>query len=153
MNKFYDTSSLMLLDAITEPIIISSITLQELEDIKSHFRKDEATKAAARHLLHELYEHFDLVTVIHYEPTFLRLYDLGSYELNNDIKILATALYCNDAYESVTFYTNDLAFYALAALYFDADRLKQLCPEPDCYSGYLERTLTEQEFIDLYENL
>ena len=32
MKKFFDTSSLLLLENITEPIVISSITIQELED-------------------------------------------------------------------------------------------------------------------------
>ena len=38
---FYDTSSLLLLNEITEPFVISSITIQELEEIKSSTRKSE----------------------------------------------------------------------------------------------------------------
>lgn len=152
-NKFYDTSSLLLLSKITEPIIISSVTLQELESIKSHFRKDEQTKAAARHILREIYEHPDLVQVYFYYPAYLGIYLLENYELNNDIKILATALFCNDALDGITFYTNDMALYALAALYFDPEHIERICPTADTYKGFIEREFTEEEFIQLYQNL
>ena len=52
MNKFYDTSSLLLitslLSKIKDNIIISSITLQELENIKISLHKDPHIKYAAR---------------------------------------------------------------------------------------------------------
>ena len=48
MKKFYDTSSLLLEEKFDEQIYISSITLFELEEIKTSTRKDEETRAAAR---------------------------------------------------------------------------------------------------------
>ena len=56
MNKFYDTSSLILnankLFNSKEPFIISSITLEELERIKSSNDKSFDIKIAVRQLLH-----------------------------------------------------------------------------------------------------
>lgn len=56
MNKFYDTSSLILnankLFNDKEPFIISSITLEELERIKSSNDKSLDIKIAVRQLLH-----------------------------------------------------------------------------------------------------
>lgn len=56
MNKFYDTSSLILnankLFNSKEPFIISSITLEELEKIKSSNDKSIDIKIAVRQLLH-----------------------------------------------------------------------------------------------------
>jgi hypothetical protein len=56
MNKFYDTCSLILnkdnLFNTKERFIISSITLDELENLKSSSKTDLDNKIAVRHLLH-----------------------------------------------------------------------------------------------------
>ena len=56
MTKFYDTCSLILnadnLFKNKESFMISSITLEELEDIKTLKTKDNELKIAVRHLLH-----------------------------------------------------------------------------------------------------
>ena len=57
--KFYDTCSLLLnyqhlFEEEGVRVAISSITLQELEEIKSSFRKDAEIKFSARKLLHVL---------------------------------------------------------------------------------------------------
>ena len=62
MIKFYDTSSLLvkadkLFDQQEERFAISSITLGELEDIKTSPHKDAEIKYRARQLLHTLDEH------------------------------------------------------------------------------------------------
>lgn len=54
-NIYYDTCSLLLtadtlFDNPEEQIIISSVSLRELEDIKSSDKKDADVKYAARHL-------------------------------------------------------------------------------------------------------
>jgi hypothetical protein len=61
MVKFYDTSSLLLMaehlfENENDTIVISSITLQELEHIKVSINKDSHTKYIARKLLHVLDE-------------------------------------------------------------------------------------------------
>ena len=61
MTKFYDTSSLLLkgtdLFTTEEKFAISSITLKELENIKTSANKDPEIKFAARRLLASLDEH------------------------------------------------------------------------------------------------
>lgn len=56
--KFYDTSSLLLLtdDELRQPFTISSITLSELENIKTSRSKDYETKMRARHITRMLLE-------------------------------------------------------------------------------------------------
>lgn len=55
MIKFYDTSSL-LLEENFEGIVVSSISLQELEDIKTSTNRDNEIKAQARKALRKLIE-------------------------------------------------------------------------------------------------
>lgn len=56
--KFYDTSSLLLVteEKLDEYFVISSISLYELESIKTSRNKDYDIKMAARHILHKLFE-------------------------------------------------------------------------------------------------
>lgn len=56
--KFYDTSSLLLVteEELDEYFVISSISLYELESIKTSRNKDYDVKMAARHILHKLFE-------------------------------------------------------------------------------------------------
>ena len=69
-RQFYDTCSLLLragnLFDEPEDFIISSITLQELENIKTSTNKDDNIKFSARQLLHDLDEHFDQYLIINY---------------------------------------------------------------------------------------
>ena len=61
--RFYDTCSLLLkVDTLFdsgEPFVISSITLEELENIKTASTRDADIKYTARKLLHSLDENRD----------------------------------------------------------------------------------------------
>jgi predicted aminopeptidase len=93
--KFYDTSSLLLLEdnLFSEYFIISSITLNELEEIKTSPRKDEDVKAAARHLLHALENNPKSYHTVIYNSHIGERVEQASIDLNNDAKILACAVY------------------------------------------------------------
>ena len=75
--KFYDTSSLLLkagtlFDENEEKFAISSITLKELEEIKTSFNKDANIKYAARQLLHLLDEHDGEYEISIYKESMLQ---------------------------------------------------------------------------------
>ena len=59
-HKFYDTSSLLLCDKTLfqkEGVVISNVSLRELEDIKTSARKTEEQRACGRRLTRLLDEH------------------------------------------------------------------------------------------------
>ena len=69
MYNFYDTSSLLLkantlFEDPTEKIVISSITLKELEEIKTMYNKTSDIKFAARHVLTQLAAHTNEYEVV-----------------------------------------------------------------------------------------
>lgn len=160
---FYDTNALFLdypnlknYDSVANNdyrIYISSVTLKELECIKTSFNKDEETKYMARKILNWIYE--KEINVILFTPQMLRdilcIYD---FEENNDLKIIATAKYVQkelEADDSITFYTNDLGCKGIAT----AVGLYTVMPESeknDDYTGYLELKLNEEELADFYSN-
>lgn len=157
--KFYDTSSLLLkADNLFEdntPFAISSITLNELENIKTSTHKDQEIKYAARRLLHLLDEHRGEYDIQIYRTDDLDPIVEQSLDITNDMKILACALaYDRDVHPDETiFVTNDMALKAIANLFFGNDSIESVNEEEvDDYTGYKELHLSEEEMIDFYQN-
>lgn len=158
MNKyrFYDTSSLLLLtdEELNEYFFISSISLKELEQIKTSHNKDFDTKAAARHVLHKLFENQNGYEVIIYIPEMLNLLGENQFDINDDLRILCCALWAdrNRAPDDITFITNDLSLSNIANLYFGNDSIDYIVPKEDDYCGYKEVYLDEDLMEQFYAN-
>lgn len=157
--KFYDTCSLLLkADSLIDekdPIIISSITLSELENIKTSSHKDNELKYAARRLLNFLTDHPETYTVHIFTLDMLKPIEEKSLDITNDTKILATAIdYDTNIHPDETvFVTNDLALYNIANLFFGEDSIERVEEEQeDEYTGYKEITMTDEEMVDFYSN-
>lgn len=155
--KFYDTSSLLILgDKLFEQegkSIISSITLSELENIKTSSHKDSGIKYSARRLLRTLDANREKYEIVTFENAFLKPILKKDLEITNDMKILACALHYHKKH-NIIFISNDLALKSLASLFFEADAIqsiKEKEPEKQ-YNGYKEVTLSEQELIAFYES-
>lgn len=152
--KFYDTSSLLLVteEKLDEYFIISSISLYELESIKTSRNKDYDVKMAARHILHKLFENQGKYKVIIYQPNMLELFGDKHFEINDDMRILASALWADRhiAPDNITFITNDLALSNIANLYFGEDSINYIKPKEDNYRGYREVFMNENEMTAFY---
>ena len=142
--KFYDTSALLSLDDLdfNERFIISSVTLQELENIKSSQLKDQEIKFKARELLNLLNNNQNKYEVfIHNNKHCKDLANAYGFEINNDIKILSDAVLCNNTMhlDLITFVTNDLCLKQFANLFF-GDQMIQNVEEIE-YTGYKDLIL------------
>lgn len=153
--KFYDTCSLLmkattLFDEL-ENIVISSITLEELENIKTSANKDADVKFSARKLVHELDERYGDYEIVMYKEEFFDEY-FSEYAKNNDLKILACALNYAKHHPSddVIFITNDLCLKHIARMHLDF--VDSVVEEDDGYVGYLDVTLDEREMEYFYQN-
>jgi len=131
--KFYDTCSLLELLkfnrlAEEDNIIISSITLKELENIKTSNSKDFSIKADARHMLQYLTNNPSKYQVHIFNNEMLRPIEEKSLPITDDMRILATAInYDKNVHPDETvFVTNDLALYHIANLFFGADSIHQV---------------------------
>lgn len=161
MNKynFYDTSSLImrannLFDDSEEKIVISSITLSELEHIKNATNKDADIKFAARRILSLLTQNPTKYEIHIFKEYMLEVIRLLNLPIENDTKILACAIdYDKNVHpDDTTFITNDLALYHMANLYFGADSIYQIEEDDDDYFGYKEVFLNEKEKEYFYSN-
>lgn len=157
MNKFYDTCSLILnkdnLFNTKERFIISSITLDELENLKSSSKTDLDNKIAVRHLLHQLDEHIGDYEVCPFKEAMLDPIHEEDLSVNNDMKILATAIfYSNNINSDIIFITNDLSLKTIARLFFDDSQIESIYIE-DKYKGYIIKQFdNEQEMEYFYSN-
>ena len=158
MTKFYDTCSLLLkVDNLFEEghFVISSITLNELENIKTSPRKDPDVKYAARKLLHLLDNHPDLYTIWIYYPNMLTPIEEKGFEINDDLKILATAIDYekNICPDDMIFVTNDLSLKTIANIFFGEDSIESLNDdEMDIYEGFKDITMSDEEMAYFYEH-
>lgn len=158
-NNFYDTNALLKragnLFEKEENIIISSITLTELENIKTSSHKDVDIKYSARKLTHLLADNPNKYQVWIFKEKMLEpIIEMG-LEVNNDTKILACAIDCDKhAYlDCINFYTNDLSLKNMAQLFFCKECIKSIDPEAeDNYTGYKEINLNEEELANFYSN-
>jgi len=133
--KFYDTCSLLLkantLFDNDEKFAISSITLEELENIKTSSTRDADIKYAARKLLHSLDEHRGSYDIHIFTQAMLNPIIGKDLPITNDMKILATAIdYNTNVHPDETiFVTNDLALKAIANLFFGDEMLESVNEE------------------------
>lgn len=161
-NNFYDTSSLLLigddlfLQKNNDDIIISSITLKELENIKVSTNKDAQIKYSARQLLHKLNDHINDFICIPYGTEMEKYLNMFNLETSNDTRILATAYYYYHVIlkesNDFCFITNDLSLKMLATLYFNKNMVDSVEVKKDDYKGYLELTLTDDEMANFYSD-
>lgn len=158
---FFDTCSLLLqanhlFETDDYKIVISSITLQELEEIKTSARKDPEIKYAARQLLRVLDENAGSYEVHIFTNDMLAPMEEKNFIINDDLRILATALdYDKNVHpDEVVFVTNDLALKNIANLFFGEDSIESVYEnEIDGYTGYKEVVVNnDQLLIDLYQN-
>ena len=152
MIKFYDTCSLLkCADSLTpnnELFAISSITLEELENIKTSTNRDNDIKYAARQILRKLDAYPWMYLPVVYLESMLEPIIAKNLPITNDTKILACALSMQD---DVTFVTNDLALKTMARLFFT--QIESIPDDiDDQYTGYKEIVIDDAEMASLYES-
>ena len=158
--KFYDTCSLLLkVDNLWEEdtvLVLSSITLEELENIKTAANKDPDVKFAARKLAHELDEHFGdgSYTVMIWNNDLMEDLVEAHLPVTNDSKIII----CAKAYQALInpedeyfFYTNDICCKHMAHLTLDCP-IRSHEEEKYDYDGYLEVIMDDEEMADFYSH-
>lgn len=152
--KFYDTNALLHgdIENIEGIIYISSVTLNELENIKTSRNKDEDVRFEARKATRFLRENEDKYVCIVTENKHYKLLSKNKLEADNDNLIIACAKLLEKNYE-VEFITDDICCYNIAKNIFglNCSGLKSEVVE-DEYKGYREITMSNEEMAKFYEN-
>ena len=157
-RKFFDTNTILdLQDKMFEDdFCISSISLQEMENIKTSGRKDEETKYKARKALHLLDENKDKYEVVIYTTAMENYIIEKQLEITPDTKIIASCAFSKGLLPQDTdfvFVTNDIACKMIASKIFDLEVESVGENKLDEYKGFVEKSLSEDEMAYFYEHL
>lgn len=150
MIRFYDTNALLRnIDEIEGVIYLSSITLQELENIKVSKNKDENTRFEARRVTRFLRDNEDRYKCIVVEKKHYEMLEDKMLPIDNDNLIIACAYELN-ADEEVEFITNDICCYNIAKHIFGLDCFSNDIVIDNNYKGYKEVIMTDEQLAKFY---
>lgn len=152
---FYDTCSLLneLHSAFENDFFyISSVTLEELENIKTSSSKDQDIKYRARQLLHLLFENKDKYKVVIFQKEWETAISNFSYlSDNNDSKIIYSAFITDTGISfDLIFKTDDLCCAALAKQIGLTVETTYEQMKLDNYTGFIEKTISNEELVAFY---
>ena len=156
--KFYDTCSLLLkANHLWDEdchIVLSSITLEELEHIKTSINKDPDVKFAARKLIKELDEHYGEYSVVFWNNELMLELTDKSLPITNDSKIIICALNWFNKLQpgdQMTFITNDICCKQIAHLVLQCN-IESIAEDAYNYDGYKEIVMDDDEMAEFYSN-
>ena len=144
--KFYDTCSIMEDNADLSDVIISSITIQELERIKTAGNKDKETKAKARSAVRAIKAQKPLVII--YNPQWDEIIESNNLELSDDNKIIVTASMISKEYDDFCFYTEDYLAWLIATTIYKLD-VRSAKETAEIYKGY-KRVIGDSNHINKF---
>ena len=154
MKRFLDTCSLLELanssDINANDICLSSVTLQELENIKTSANKDSETKYRARVAVRALKDNPDVEIIVVNKDDYKCLEDKG-LEITNDDLIIASAYRYSQEHD-IVFYTEDLLCGFIAKNYFGLEvQSVKTDDKSDMYKGYKVVVPTDEELAQVYD--
>lgn len=156
MTKFVDTNILLAnLEQLKKEkfFLLSSVTLTELEEIKTNRTKTDEIRFNARkaiHFLDDCPDHYKIVVyssgVEYSAKTTLRD--------SPDVRILQCAKYAEDVMgiSDLVFVSNDILAKLIAKEYFGLNVCGMDNAEDDSYRGFLEVILSPEEIAQIYEH-
>ena len=156
MNVFYDTCALLtdlkeIFKNEDDKIYISSVSLNELENIKTSAYKDEEVKYTARILLHLLEQNEEKYTVVFPSDKSEEIKTLFKLPNTNDSDIITcAAVVCQTKkHNDFIFKTKDLACKTLArAIGLQTEYIQT---KEEKYTGYKEVVLSEEGLVNFYQ--
>lgn len=154
---FYDTNAILeLQDKIFEnPFFISSVTLQELEEIKVSSKKDAEVKYKARKALHLLDENTDKYEVVVYTTAIENYICEKQVEVTPDTKIIACCAFTEGLLtesNNFVFVTNDIACKMIASKIFRLD-VESVDEKENIYKGYKVIKGSSEQINNIMENM
>lgn len=150
LKKFLDTNALITDCSDLSDCVISSKTIEELENIKTSSYKDNDIKYKARVAVRAIREQKPEIIVVQ-QIDYNKLEEL-SLEINNDNLIIASAYrYSSDYNKNVVFVTNDVLCGLIAETYFGLKVESIGNKKDDIYKGYKVVSPTDEELATIYE--
>ena len=146
-KKFLDTNAIISDCTDISNVLISSKTLDELENIKSSSHKDNDIKYKARVAVRAIHEQKPEIVVVQ-KSDYDKIEEIG-LEVTNDNLIIASAWRYSQE-NSIVFVTNDILCGLIAEKYFglNVENLKET--NDNVYKGYRVVQPTDEELSQVY---
>ena len=144
---FYDTNAVLTDCTDISNVIISSKTLEELENIKSSSHKDNDIKYKARVAVRAIREQKPEIIVVQ-QSDYDKIEELG-LEITNDNLIIASAWRYSQE-NSIVFVTQDVLCSLIAKTYFGLDVEELKLKNDDVYKGFRVVQPTDEELSQVY---
>ena len=146
-KRFLDTNAILTDCTDISNVVISSKTLEELENIKSSSHKDNDIKYKARVAVRAIKEQKPEIIVVD-KIDYDRIESLG-LEVTNDNLIIASAWRYSQK-NPIVFLTNDILCSLIANTYFGLDVEELKLKNDDVYKGYRVVQPTDEELSQVY---
>ena len=146
-KRFLDTNSILTDCTDISNVVISSKTLDELENIKSSSHKDNDIKYKARVAVRAIREQKPEIVVVQ-KSDYDKIEELG-LEITNDNLIIASAWRYSQE-NSIVFVTQDVLCSLIANTYFGLDVEELKLKNDDVYKGYRVVQPTDEELSQVY---
>ena len=131
--RFYDTNAIISDCTDISNVLISSKTLDELENIKSSSHKDNDIKYKARVAVRAIREQKPEIVVVQ-KSDYDKIEELG-LEITHDNLIIASAWRYSQE-NPIVFVTNDILCGLIAKTYFGLNVISVCEKQSDDYKGY-----------------
>ena len=146
-KRLFDTNAILTDCTDISNVIISSKTLEELENIKSSSHKDNDIKYKARVAVRAIREQKPEIVVVQ-KSDYDKIEELG-LEITNDNLIIASAWRYSQE-NSIVFITHDVLCSLIANTYFGLDVEELKLKNDDVYKGYRVVQPTDEELSQAY---
>ena len=150
-RKFIDTNILLTDCSDISDTILSSKTIEELENIKASANKDAEIKYKARQAVRAIREQKPEIIVVQ-KSDYDKIEELG-LEITNDNLIIASAWRYSQE-NSIVFVTQDILCGLIAEKYFGLNVISLCEKSSDDYKGYIDYHFsTDEEIAEFYSNM
>ena len=146
-RKFLDTNAILADCSDLSDVILSSKTLDELENIKSSSHKDNDIKYKARVAVRAIREQKPEIVIVQ-QSDYDKIEELG-LEITNDNLIIASAWRYSQE-NHIVFVTHDILCGLIAEKYFGLNVEELKLKNDDVYKGYRVVQPTDEELSQVY---
>ena len=146
-RRLFDTNAILTDCTDISNVVISSKTLEELENIKSSSHKDNDIKYKARVAVRAIREQKPEIVVVQ-KSDYDKIEELG-LEITNDNLIIASAWRYSQE-NPIVFVTQDVLCSLIANTYFGLDVEELKLKNDDVYKGYRVVQPTDEELSQVY---
>ena len=146
-RKFLDTNAILTDCSDLSDVLLSSKTLEELENIKSSSHKDNDIKYKARVAVRAIREQKPEIVIVQ-KSDYDKIEELG-LEITNDDLIIASAWRYSQE-NPIVFVTQDVLCGLIAEKYFGLNVEELKLKNDDVYKGYRVVQPTDEELSQVY---